>query len=107
MTTPKLHLKYAYPLDVGRRRLWSDRNYGYYPSIEEVENKIDEWKKIWSEINKDDKVFKLIIKITGVNIPRDLELYVFGTGLHPMSEPLIMPITENGKKSLRMMNLLQ
>jgi len=45
MTIPKLHFIYAYPLDVGRRQLWSDKNYGYYPSIEEIQNTIIEWKK--------------------------------------------------------------
>jgi len=99
MTIPKLHLKYAYPLDGERRKLFADKNFGDYPSIEEVRNKVGEWKKLWSDINKDDKIFKLLIKTIGVTLPRDLEMYIFGTGLNAMSSPLIMPIIgRNGKK---------
>jgi hypothetical protein len=60
MNIPKLHLKYAYPLDRERRKLFADKNLGDYPSVEEVKNTVSEWKKIWSEINNDDKVFKLV-----------------------------------------------
>lgn len=92
MNIPKLHFKYAYPLDTERRQFFSNNNLGDYPSIEEVENRRDEWKKIWSETNKNDKVFKLLIKTIGVSIHRDLEMYIFGAGLHAMSHPFIMPI---------------
>ena len=98
MTIPKLHLKYAYPLDTERRQLFADKNFGDYPSVEEVKSKVSEWKKIWSEINKDDKVFKLLIKTIGVNIPKDLEMHIFGAGLNAMSNPLIMPIVGRGGK---------
>lgn len=98
MTTPKLHLKYAYPLDRERRKLFADKNFGDYPTIEEVKNKISEWKKIWSKVNKDDKVFKLLIETIGVNLPRDLEMHIFGAGLSAMSNPLIMPIVGRGGK---------
>lgn len=54
-------------------------------------------EKIWDEINKDDKVFKLLIETIGVNIPRDLEVYIIGTGLHTMSTPFIMPIVRRGE----------
>ncbi len=98
MNIPKLHLKYAYPLDGERRKFFADKNFGDYPSIEEVKNKVNKWKKIWSEINKDDKVFKLLIKTIGVNLPRDLEMHIFGAGLSAMSNPLIMPIVSRGGK---------
>src|SRR3989344_1932392 len=98
MTIPKLHLKYAYPLDTERRQLFADKNFGDYPSVEEVKSKVSEWKKIWSEINKDDKVFKLLIKTIGVNIPKVLEMHIFGAGLNAMSNPLIMPIVGRGGK---------
>ncbi|MCL5733798.1 MAG: hypothetical protein M1334_04070 [Patescibacteria group bacterium] len=99
MNIPKLHLIYSYPLDRERRELFARKNLGGYPSIEEVKNTISEWRKIWSEINNNDKVFKLLIKTIGVNIPRDLEMYIFGAGLDAMSKPLIMPIVGiDGKK---------
>lgn len=98
MNIPKLHLKYAYPLDRERRQFFADKNFGDYPSVEEVKNKVSEWKKIWSEINKDSKVFKLLIKTIGVNLPRDLEMHVFGAGLNAMSNPLIVPIVGRGGK---------
>ncbi len=97
MNIPRLHLKYAFPLDSDRRQLFANKNFGYYPSIEEVENKINEWKKVWSETNKEDRVFKLLIKTIGVNLPRDLEMYIFGAGLSAMSNPLIMPIINRGR----------
>lgn len=100
MNIPKLHLKYAYPLDRERRQLFADKNFGNYPSVEEVKNKVSEWKKIWNEINKDDKVFKLLIKTIGVNLQRDLEMHIFGAGLNAMSNPLIMPIVSRGGKNL-------
>jgi hypothetical protein len=98
MNIPKLHLKYAYPLDGERRKLFADKNFGEYPSIEEVRNRVGELKKIWSEINNGDKVFKLLIKVIGVTIPRDLEMHIFGAGLNAMSNPLIMPIIGRGGK---------
>ncbi len=98
MNIPKIHLKYAYPLDINRRQLFADKNFGSYPSVEEVKNKVKEWREIWEKLNKDDKIFKSLIEITGVNLPRDLEMYIFGAGLNAMSNPLIMPIVgRNGK----------
>ena len=92
MNIPKLHFKYAYPLDIDRRQLFVDKNFGFYPSVEEVKNKINEWKKVWENLNQDDRIFKLLIKVTGVNLLRDLEMYIYGGGLGAMSNPLIMPI---------------
>lgn len=93
MKIPKLYFKYAYPLDNERRQLFTEKNFGDYPSFEVIKNKIDEWKKIWEgELNKNDRVMKWLIKLTGLTLPRDLELYIFGRGIRPMSNPLIMPI---------------
>ena len=99
MTIPKLHFKYAYPLDIDRRKLFSSKDFGVYPSIEKIRNRIDEWKKIWNKINKSDRVFKLLIKIIGVTLPQDLELCIFGAGLKAMSFPLMISIIgSHGKK---------
>lgn len=95
---PKLHFKYAYPLDRNRRQLFEEKNSGPYPSIEDVKAKIGEWRKVWDDLNADDRIFKLLIEITGVNLPRDLELCIYGAGLGAMSYPLIMPIArKNGE----------
>ena len=58
MNIPKLHFKYAYPLDREGRQLFADKNLGTYPSIEEVENKVKECRRIWDDLNREDKVFK-------------------------------------------------
>ena len=98
MFIPKLHIKYAYPLDNDRRELFIERNFGYYPSMKEVEKKVEDWKKVWEKLNTDGRIFKLLTKITGVTLSRDLELYIFGGGLNAMSNPLIMPIISRDKK---------
>ncbi|OQX00577.1 hypothetical protein BWK69_01140 [Candidatus Parcubacteria bacterium A4] len=98
MIIPKLHFKYAFPFDRNRRQLFSDKNLGPYPSIEEVENKVCEWRDIWENLNAEDKVFKSIIEVTGVNLPRDLEMCIFGAGMSAMSSPLMMPIADRDGK---------
>lgn len=92
MKIPKLHLKYAYPLDNERRQLFADKNFGDYPSFEVIENKLEEWKKVWEELNTDDRIIKRLTELTGLTLSRDLELYIFGRGIRPMSNPLMMPI---------------
>jgi len=92
MNIPKLHFKYAYPLDREGRQLFADKNLGTYPSIEEVENKVKECRRIWDDLNREDKVFKSLIEIIGVTLPRDLEMYIFGGGFGAMSSPLMRPI---------------
>ena len=89
---PKLYLKYAYPLDNERRQLFADKNLGDYPSFGIIKSKVDDWKKLWTVTNTDDRVIKLLIDLTGLTLPRDLEMYIFGNGIRPMSNPLMMPI---------------
>ncbi len=98
MNIPKLHLKYAYPLDRDRRQLFVNKKFGNYPSQKEVMDKVNQWRKIWDNLNTEDKIFKSLIIITGVNLPRDLEMHIFGAGLSAMSNPLIMPITGKSGK---------
>ncbi len=100
MKIPKLFITYAYPLDNGRRKLFTQKNLDYYPTQEEVLEKINEWKKIWEEINTGDRVFAALTEITGVNFPHDLELYVYGAGLGHMSSPLMMQIIDKDGKVL-------
>lgn len=93
---PKLIFKYAYPLDRNRRELFKERNFGEYPAPEVIKNRIQEWRKVWEEINIDDRIIKQLIELTGVELGRDFELYVFGAGLNAMSKPLMMPVMRNG-----------
>lgn len=99
MKIPKLYFKYAYPLDQERRQLFANKKLTKYPSTKEVKDKIKNWEKLWKKNNKNNKIFKLVIKNTGINIPRDLEVCIFGGGLNAMSYPLIISTTKkNGKK---------
>jgi hypothetical protein len=92
METPKVKFIYAYPLDVNRRRLYSEKELGYYPSIEEIKEKINHWEELWNKTNENDKV---ILKLTELakRIPeRSLECFVFGGGINPISTPFLMPV---------------
>lgn len=98
MEIPKVKFIYAYPFDVGRRNLYVERNLGYYPSIEEIEEKMSHWEKLWNETNKDDKIILKLIELTKRTPERSLECFVFGGGINPMSTPFLMPITSKGKE---------
>ncbi|HYF13231.1 MAG TPA: hypothetical protein VD928_02970 [Candidatus Paceibacterota bacterium] len=91
MFIPKLHFYYAYPFDEGRRRLFAERNLGAYPSAEEVEGKVGEYRNLWEKINADDRVMKSLIAHASVTLPRDLEVWIFGTGMNAMSSPFLIP----------------
>ncbi len=89
---PKLYITYAYPLDVRQRMLFVSKNFGEYPSMDEVRDKTLYIEKLWNELNRDDRVMKSLVKIIGTKPTHDLEMYIFGKGLTPMSSPLMMPI---------------
>ena len=97
METPKVKFIYAYPFDVGRRNLYSERNLGYYPSIEEIKEKMSQWGKLWNETNENDKVILKLIELTKRTPERSLECFVFGGGINPMSTPFLMPIMSKDK----------
>ncbi|MDB5225798.1 MAG: hypothetical protein JWL87_750 [Candidatus Adlerbacteria bacterium] len=90
MTTPKLHFYYARPFDAGRRALFTEKG-TEYPSLEEVMQKVGEYRTLWEEINENERIMSLLIERTGVTLPRDLEVWVFGKGMSPMSSPFLMP----------------
>jgi hypothetical protein len=100
MYIPKIIFKYAYPFDQGRRRLYKEKQLGDYPEADDVRKKVDEYRKTWSDYNKDDKIIKRIVELLGVTYPRDIEAYIFGTGMNPMSTPLLIPtIRKRGENS--------
>ena len=98
MEIPKVKFIYAYPFDVGRRNLYSERNLGYYPSIEEIRKKITHWEKLWNETNENDKIILKLIELTKRTPERSLECFVFGGGINPMSTPFLMPIMGKDKE---------
>jgi hypothetical protein len=100
MKLPQLHILYAYPLDRDRRELFAKKELGEYPSQEEVIQTVNEWRGIWNEVNENDRIMERFTQLTGVNLSRDLELFVFGGGLKAMSMPLMMPINMQGGKRM-------
>ena len=97
MEIPKVKFIYAYPFDMGRRNLYAERNLGYYPSIEEIKEKMLHWEKLWNETNKNDKIILKLIELTKGTPERSLECFVFGGGMNAMSTPFLMPIMSKNK----------
>ncbi|MFB6212758.1 MAG: hypothetical protein ABEI53_03025 [Candidatus Magasanikbacteria bacterium] len=95
-STPKIIFKYAYPLDSNRRRLFEKKNLGEYPEFDEVKKEVSKWKNFWKDFNKDNRVIEKIIDLTGLVYPHDIEAFVIGAGLNPMSTPLILPMQRMG-----------
>lgn len=89
---PEVIFRYAYPLDMNRRRYFERENKGEYPSIDEVKKEKRQWEELWSDLNEDKQVMKAIAEITGIVYPYSIQVFVIGGGLNPMSEPLILPV---------------
>lgn len=89
---PKVVFKYAFPLDGNRRQMYAKKDRDDYPSYQEIREEVEHWRKLWKELNKNDQVIKRIIELTGIIYPRDIEAYIIGAGLNPMSRPLILPV---------------
>ncbi|MBI2627255.1 MAG: hypothetical protein HYW77_03390 [Parcubacteria group bacterium] len=96
MFIPKVIFLYAYPLDGNRRSLFKNKNFGNYPEMQTVKDKVGEWQKLWDKFNSDDKMVKRIIELTGVALSHDINVYVIGDGLTAMSTPFILPIMTQG-----------
>ena len=88
----KVSFIYAYPLDVGRRKLFEEKDLGNYPSSDEIREVLDTWKTLWHEVNADDRVMAMLAGISKRTPERALECFVFGRGLSPMSTPFLIPI---------------
>lgn len=94
----KLSFIYAYPLDRGRRNLFTEKGIEY-PSISEIQESLKHWQEMWSKMDEKKQLISLISKMTGRVPERNLECFVFGTGLNAMSTPFLLPIWDkNGKK---------
>src|SRR3989344_7737142 len=90
MFIPKLIFYYAMPFDRGRRTLFAERGMAY-PTQEQVQEKVTEYRILWEQENKDDRIMKLVVERTGLTLPRDLEVFVFGAGMNAMSYPFLIP----------------
>lgn len=95
-----LILKYTQPLDFDRRSLFREKNFGFYPSSDEVREEMEKWNGIWNEENAKKDILLLISTITGVHVLCDIEMWVFGAGLKAMSAPFLMPIMGKGNTRL-------
>lgn len=99
MTLPKISFIYAYPLDAGRRKLFEEKNLGYYPTEGEVKETLHRWENLWNKKNTDNQIIKTLVDITKRVPYRALECFVFGGGINPISTPFLMPIlTIGGEK---------
>jgi hypothetical protein len=92
MFIPKLVFNYAMPFDRVYRQMYAKRELGPYPTREEVQAEVGAIRALWEEVNQDDKVMRLMVERTGVTLPRDLEVWIFGKGLNAMSSPLLIPV---------------
>ena len=103
----KISFIYAYPLDVGRRRLFKEKGLGYYPTPEEIKEIIDKWKGLWDEVNTKDRVMFVLETITKRIPTRALECFIFGGGLNSMSTPFLIPVIAYGGKMRSNENFIQ
>ncbi len=93
---PKLSFIYAYPLDGSRRRLFKEKDFGDYPSVDEIKRVISHWSDLWQELNQDNKIITALVNITKRTPTRNLECFVFGGGLNPMFTPFLLPVMGRG-----------
>lgn len=100
MNAPKISFIYAYPLDVLHRNLADEKGADNYPTPKDVKDVIGRWETLWSEHNVNDKIVQLIVKLTKRTPMRNIECFVYGGGLNPMSTPFLMPIL-NWKGGIR------
>ena len=98
MFIPKLLILYGYVLDRERRQLFKLKDLGPYPDFEVIKVQVNKLKELWAKINDQDQIIKKIIDLTGVNLSRDMEAWIIGSGLSPMSHPFIVPISAKNKE---------
>ena len=101
MHLPKFSILHGVLLDIERRNLFKSKNLPGYPSIEEVVSNVVHLNLLWNSINKDNFILKRLTELTGVELHRDIEVYVIGGGLGAagMSEPFIIATTDKDHKT--------
>jgi len=100
MIMQKLKFIYAFPLDRGRRVLAKEKGRTDYPSLEEVRETKRHLQELWDKIDSEKNVLEKIKDLTKITPKRNLECFVIGGLLRPMSTPFIMPIlSRDGKRT--------
>lgn len=96
MNVPRLIFRYAYPLDDSRRQLSPQIGITDYPSQDVVVAKCEEYRELWELYNKDNIILKKLTELLGIEYTHDIEIFVFGGGLRPMSLPFLLPVLGPG-----------
>ncbi|MBP9762219.1 hypothetical protein KBD34_01230 [Patescibacteria group bacterium] len=92
---PSVYFNYAFPLDEDRRELAKSRNIPY-PEWTDVDTATQAWAALWQEANKDERIIKRLIELTGRTLPYPVEVCIIGGIFDAMSIPLIIPLTRRG-----------
>jgi hypothetical protein len=87
----KVKFIYAYPFDVGRRKIAEERGIDY-PSFKEIIKVKSHWEELWAKFEEDNKILDLIQALTKRVPDRSLECFIVGGLINPMSTPFIMPV---------------
>lgn len=89
--TKNLSFIYAEPLDGELRRSFAERGQAY-PLRDEIREVMTRWRTLWKETDDTYRLIQTLCTITGRVPERNLECFVFGRGLIPMSTPFLLPI---------------
>ena len=98
MNNLKVQFIYAFPFDVGRRKLANERNIDY-PSFDKIIETKKHWENIWEQSEKENNILNLISDLTKRLPDRSLECFIVGGLINPMSTPFLMPV--KGRDGLR------
>lgn len=91
----EIRFLYANPLDIVRRELAVSRNIAY-PSVEEVRTQIQEWKRVWDEVNRDEQILTRLSELTKAVLSYPLEANCIGGMFDTTSVPFILVTHKNG-----------
>lgn len=91
MNTPKLQFVHAYPLDRGQRKLFEENGLAY-PSMDEVKSTLTKLEQLWQEYELNKNIIAKLVEVTSKVPERNLECFVYGSGLGTMSTPFLLSI---------------
>lgn len=69
-----------------------------YPSIQQVREGVERISELWNECNDKNQLIEIISKLTNRLPERNLECFIFGRGLSPMSTPFLIPLLDRDGK---------
>lgn len=88
----QLHFLYAFPLDQVQRMACAENGDAEYPSIDEVRSGVERIETLWKEKDAQFNLLAEIAKVTNRVPERNLECFVYGRGLRPLSTPFLLPL---------------